>query len=84
MPNGGVPRWQAIRPHESPLVLVSDFASVSLVTAEEFKDQGAAARPVVELSEAQAFALMHHLSYWFENRPPADPRPEPGTVLRDY
>lgn len=84
MPNGGVPRWLVIRPVDSDRVFITDFASLHLALAEEFESQGVAARPVVELSEAQAFALMNHLSYWFEQRPPTNPRPDPGTVLRDY
>lgn len=74
-----------IRPGDSDLVLISDFAGLRLATAEEFENRGVAARPVAELSEAQAFALMEHLSYWFDQRPPTNPQPpEPGTVLRDY
>jgi hypothetical protein len=84
MPNGGVPRWQVIRPDGSDFVFISDFAGLRLASAEEFERMGVAARPVVELSEAQAFALMSHLSYWFEQRPPTALPPEPGTVLRDY
>ncbi len=84
MPNGGVPRWQVIRPVDTAFVFISDGASLRLAMADEFESQGVAARPVAELSEAQAFALMNHMSYWFEQRPPLDPRPEPGTVLRDY
>jgi hypothetical protein len=84
MPNGGVPRWRVIRPVDSDLVFISDFAGLRLATAQEFESDGIAARSVVELSEAQAFALMHHLSYWFDQWPPKNPRPEPGTVLQDY
>lgn len=84
MPNGGVPRWQVIRPADCDLVFISDFAGLRLAAAEEFESLGVAARPVVELSDAQAFALMNHLAYWFEQRPPKNPRPEPDTVLWDY
>ena len=83
MPNGGVPRWQVIRPADSDLVLISEFAGLRLARSEDFENRGVAARPVVELTEAQAFALMNHLSYWFDQRPPKNPRPEPGKVLRD-
>lgn len=56
MLNGGVPRWQVIRFSDSDLVFISDFASLRLAMAEEFECQGVAARPVVELCEAQALA----------------------------
>jgi hypothetical protein len=84
MPNGGVPRWQVIRPVGSAFVLVSEAAGVRLVTADDFERHGVDAQPVVELSEAQAFVLMQHLSYWFGQRPPSHPMPDPGTVQRDY
>jgi hypothetical protein len=84
MPNGGVPRWQVIRPIDSPFVFISDAGALRIANADEFEAHGTAARSIAELSEAQAFALMNHMSYWFEQRPPADRRPEPGTVLRDY
>ena len=84
MPNGGVPRLQVIWPADSDLVLISDFASLRIAKSEDYEDRGVASRPVLELTEAQAFALTKHLSYWFEQRPPKNPRPEPGTVLRDY
>ena len=59
-------------------------SSVRIVSADDFEAQKAAAPSITELSEAQAFALMTHLSYWFDQRPPAEPRPDPGTVLFDY
>ena len=83
MPNGGVPRWQVIRQADTPFVFISEGAGLRFVIADDF-DRGAAAQSVAELSEAQAFALMGHLSYWFKQQPPLDTRPEPGTVLRDY
>jgi hypothetical protein len=73
-----------IRPADSDLVLISEFAGLRLARAEDFASQGVAARPLLELTEAQAFALMNHLSSWFAQKPPENPRPEPGTVLRDY
>ena len=52
--------------------------------SDDFESQGAAAAPVSKLSDAQAYALMQHLAYWFEQVLADDLRPEPGTVLRDY
>lgn len=84
MPNGGVPLWLIIKPVQSPYVLVSNGPALRLVLAEDFEANGVAAESITDLSSAQAHALMEHLSYWFEARPAVDPRPEPGTVLRDY
>ena len=83
MPNGGVPRWQGIKPVDSPLAIVCEGTGVKILDAADWDRGWAKARPVTQLSEAQAFALMNHLSYWFGDRQPADP-PEPGTVARDY
>lgn len=84
MPNGGVPRWQVIRPVDSPVVFICDASSLRIVSADDYEAEGTAASSMAELSEAQAFAMMNHLSYWFEQRPPRDRRPDLGTVRWDY
>jgi hypothetical protein len=65
-------------------VFISDAGALRIANADDFESQGTGARSIAELSEAQAFALMNHLAYWFEQRPPDERTPDPGTVLWDY
>jgi len=77
-------RGPFVRPEDVPFIFISEGPGLRLVVASEFESQGAAAPSVVELSEAQAFSLMNRLAYWFEQQPALGPRPESGTVARDY